>query len=319
MDNRQNQQIDWQGIGKKIQSVLLKIAFTICYSLTVVPFTANFFHKMAEPPDSSMLFLATWSLVSVHIFCLPLFLCILEFTSVYLATHFWKLTSSNNRGIGKPILILCLFGGMQLLPMVSVFFDTRETDYQRELSAHQQEYEKKLTDITTGVDEDISRTNESIAAKQKSWSKLEEKVLAITSATPPPTPRYKRLNKQWVIVGYNTASGRKQQQENIDGIKGQQTTLLTEIEGLKTARIELEKKHQEIIENHKKQYGFAYQSPIDYVVKTLHSQRSLFVLFIALILPLVVFSVGFVLSNNESSTRNNSIPNQGSWVGSGTS
>jgi hypothetical protein len=103
---------------------MYKLGFAVVYTLVMLPFSVTFFHHIASPPDGSM-FMGLFPLSAAHNLVLPLFLAILEFSSINVAFLLWARTETVKRKAMLALLFLCC----QSFPVMSIYYDIIAREY----------------------------------------------------------------------------------------------------------------------------------------------------------------------------------------------
>ena len=258
--------------------------FTLAYTLTVLPFTVNFFKSIASPSSTETL-LTIVPLISAHNFTLPIFLACLEFASVQLASSFWVMKHHINR-----YLILVLFLVCQAFAVTSVYYDIRTKDYQ-----------------TVKKTIDISKT-EAVDSLRNTVSELKEQA-ATVSAELNKIRRDRDSNN--VAIGQLLARmGKQKLQTDKDAIRDEMLNREkfrekreSEISEVLIHKRELEseinKKGSELekyIRDDNK--GLNYKSELEFIVKEFFTHKSGFAGFLSALLPVSILGVAFILPKN---------------------
>lgn len=90
----------------------------------MLPFSVTFFHHIATAPGDYF-FLGIIPLSVAHNFTLPMFLAILEFSSINIAFLLWARTETAKR----KIVLALLFVSCQSFPVVSIYYDIMAKEY----------------------------------------------------------------------------------------------------------------------------------------------------------------------------------------------
>lgn len=115
---------------------LLKSVIATVYATAVLPFTVRFFQRFVDPlygfvagatasSQTEMALLGRISLGELHALFLPLLVLVLELLSVSMAIAFWRPNSRSER-LKQLALVLCC----QLIPIISVYYAARMTEFQ---------------------------------------------------------------------------------------------------------------------------------------------------------------------------------------------
>jgi hypothetical protein len=106
------------------QQTMYKLGFALVYTFVMLPFSVTFFHHIATAPGDYF-FLGIIPLSAAHNFTLPMFLAILEFSSINIAFLLWARTET----VKRKIVLALLFVSCQSLPVVSIFYDIMAKEY----------------------------------------------------------------------------------------------------------------------------------------------------------------------------------------------
>lgn len=262
---------------KNISAFVWRAIFTLAYTLTVLPFTVNFFKSIASPSSTETLMLI-FPLVDAHNFTLPIFLACLEFASIGLACSMWQKKQGTNK-----LFILLLFLACQTIPMLSLYYDVRGKDYQMEKKNHDSN-KKELMDSLSNR---IKSINGQILALSKN----------ITDMKKERHDTNKSINQLLFIR-------KESQRDAVADMKAEirERKKLRERDEEKVADIFREKKALEadlrkwedelqVAQSQTMRYG----TQLEYIVRELFSYKSTFAGFISFLFPLTILSVAFVL------------------------
>lgn len=279
-----------------IAVILIRVAFALIYTLTILPFTVNFFKGIVDLVDNYTL-ANLISLATIHNFTLPFFLMSLEFAAVGLACSFWARRSTLHK-IGILILFLCC----QLFPMISLYYDVRGRDYLAEKAAFQTHKEASVNAISNRIE----KLNMEIGTVSRDIQMINRS-------------RYENSNSIDNMMIYRIQpmfSGFELSNDITDDIK-------SEIHQLKLSRNNAEKKISELYERkmvlstnlskwenelHLAQsQSMMTRTKLEYIVQGLYTGKSGFVALIACIFPLTILGLAFVLPKSSNDTKGSDI------------
>lgn len=269
---------------RNISNFIWRAIFTLAYTLTVLPFTVNFFKSIASPSikETIMLAIPAIPLVDAQNLALPIFLAALEFAAVGLACSLWQKAAST-----KKVVILILFLGCQTIPMVSIFYDIRGKDYQTEKKTYDENKKEKVTALAkriTGLNLQISTLSKDMQAMKLGRNHTTRSINQLFDMTKD-TPRS--------VIEDVRAEIREQRSLRIrDEVK--MTELLTQKKALET---DLKKKEDELQAAQTQMMKDATQ--IEYIVRDLLSTKSALAGFIVVLFPVTLLSVAFILPKNS--------------------
>lgn len=271
---------------KNISAFVWRAIFTLAYTLTVLPFTVNFFKSIASPSSTETLMLI-FPLVDAHNFMLPIFLACLEFASIGLACSFWTMKHHINR-----YLILVLFLVCQGFAVTSVYYDIRTKDYQAV---------KKTSDISKTEAVDSLRTTASGLKEQAATASAElNKIrrdrdgnnIAIDKSLVRMSKESFSTNKEAIRAEiHNRERFREKREREIDDLLNRKRELDND---LKKKESELEK----YIRDDNK--GLKYKSELEFIVKEFFTHKSGFAGFLTLLFPVSILGVAFILPKKTS-------------------
>lgn len=274
--------------------ILIRVVFALVYTLTILPFTVNFFKGIVDLVNNYTL-ANLIPLATIHDFTLPFFLMSLEFAAVGLACSFWAKRSTLQK-IGILILFLCC----QLFPMISLYYDVRGRDYLAEKAAFQTRKEMNISSISNrihgiGIEiNTISKDIQIINRRRHENSNFIDNMMI--------------YRIQPVFNGFELSN------DITNDIK-------SEIQQLKLSRDSAEKKINELYDKKKslaanlskwedelhlaQSQSMKTRTKLEYITQGLYTSKSGFVALIALIFPLTILGLAFVLPKSSDDTKEN--------------
>lgn len=266
---------------KNISAFVWRAIFTLAYTLTVLPFTVNFFKSIASPSSTETLMLI-FPLVDAHNFTLPIFLACLEFASIGLACSLWKKAQSINK-----VFILLLFLGCQLFPMVSLYYDVRGKDYQAEKKTFDENRKEKVDAVETRIKNlvaQISTLSNEMKDTRKERHDADGSITQLLHVSKD-MPRF--LGEDVRAEMRERRSLRGRDEGNINELLKQKKTIDSDI-----------KKSEDALQAVQSQ-TMKHGTQLEYIVRELFSYKSAFAGFISFLFPLTILSVAFVLPKNS--------------------
>lgn len=266
---------------KNISTFVWQAIFTLAYTLTVLPFTVNFFKSIASPSSNETLLLR-FPLVDAHNFMLPIFLAALEFAAVGLAYSMWQKAAST-----KKLVILILFLGCQTLPVLSLYYDVRGRDYQMEKKTFDENRKEKVEAVETRIKSmvaqiaTLSKEMKDVRKERHNADGSINQLLHVSKDM----PRF--LDKDVRVEMRERRSLRGRNEEKINELLKEKKALESDL-----------KKWEDELQAAQTQ-GMKYGTQIEFVVHDLLSHRSAFAGFIAALFPLTLIAVSYVLPKNS--------------------
>lgn len=276
---------------------IMKLLFMFIYTLTILPFSINFFQHVATPTNSGQLLFAIIPLIAAHTFMLPLFLGALEFASIHLACTIWtRLYSKEN------ILILLLFLGCQSIPVSAVYYDIRFKNYLTEEKAHQNskiETIEAIKSTIASLKTQISKTSKELETVRRDSASNSVAIRQI-------------LNRP--AKGKTNIEDLRQEKEDRSQLRNRRES---ETEILFKRRNFLEddlRKEETALRSYiQSQNSDRPNSENEYMVKEFFTYKSMFAGLIALLFPVSILAVSYALArrsgNNMSETPSLNLQN----------
>jgi hypothetical protein len=261
---------------------VFQLAFTIAYTLVVLPFTVQFVSHIAKAPNEPKIF--GISIGAGYMYFLPVFLGFLEFVSVTLAVAFWR---------ERKFAILGVFFLCQLYAVTATYFSVRASDYrslQTQLSAHQQRESILASNDRSDLEQFIER-------RRASQASLTEQLQSIEAQIARDELRYTELTKL-----------------DRDSILAPQVREINSLQaGLESSRDQRDKWRAQLlaVADTTSQPPLRRTVPASpphrdagefgFIVKNFATSNSFFALFIALLFPIAVIGAGYVFSERDGS------------------
>jgi hypothetical protein len=270
---------------KEVRNYFLRGIFTIAYTLVVLPFTLNFFKSIATP--SSKETLATIiPLIASHNFMLPIFLGSLEFASISLACAFWMNSQDKNRSLILALLLAC-----QSFSMASIYYDVRSKDYQAEKKVYDDARATVVDSLKgriSGLKDQISTTSNELREIRKDASTNSSSIGQLLSSMQWEWDQSDKKAIQSEIQGRGRLRERRERQVD---------ELVKRKESFENDLKQKEEQFESYIQSPRNKID--HKSELEYIVGKSLTYKSFFAGFIALLFPLSVIGVAFVLPKNS--------------------
>ncbi|MDP3112504.1 MAG: hypothetical protein Q8M71_10425 [Thermodesulfovibrionales bacterium] len=266
---------------KNISAFVWRAIFTLAYTLTVLPFTVNFFKSIASPSSQETLMLI-FPLADTHNFALPILLSALEFAAVGLACSLWQKAVST-----KKVVILILFLGCQTIPMLSLYYDVRGKDYQAEKKTFDENRKEKVDAVETRI--------KSLVAQISTLSNEMKDMRKERHDSDGSINQLLHVSKDMSRFLGEDVRAEMRERRNLRGRdEGKINELLQQKKGIES---DLKKSEDELqaAQTQRMKYG----TQIEYIAHDLLSHKSAFAGFISFLFPLTILSVAFVLPKNS--------------------
>ncbi len=305
----------------------LKYFVAGCYTLTILPFTVNFFKKIAVLPGDNVKLFNLVSLNDAHNFIAPLFLAIFEFNSLNFACNFWLKSSTKMRAF-----ILALFFLCQSYPVTAFYYDLRISDY-RTKNAADEEIIKAKSDLIGKSQFRISNEKkESFDAEKSSINRIYEQIGNKSNELVQLRREIQVMNSGIVeLLGTGTGSPnsfnqmaeaeetrriRQKLEKEVDVIMKDRQRLEAERERLESdlrTKIEAQRRKIENLENEQKSTEHEFKSFVEsqserakfrsemaYIVGSFFTKESISGFWVSLLFPISVLTIGFFLAKPSS-------------------
>lgn len=313
-----------KGKSSPFSRSLVIAGFATAYTLVVLPFTVNFFRAIASVPSTEATLFAFIPLEKAHIFMLPLFLAALEFASIQLAVRFWALESLVER-----ILVFGLFLMCQAFTVTSVYYDIRNGN----LAEERNEAEKHHIERIGGKEDELKAIQAQLATKKsESFGERENQIERITRRIGNITAELASRRRDQTGMNQGIASlliadtlstrtlageinerrtlrrRRETEQNSLIQERARLEQDLARLEaGLdesvsrrtgEAAQLEAEEKRLvgEITQL-REVNAYSPASAVEYIVSNLLTARSSFAALIALLFPVTIMGIGFVIQS----------------------
>lgn len=280
--------------AKSVGISLIRVIFALVYTITILPFTVNFFKSIVNPVTKETL-MNMVPLVKIHDFTLPLFLMSLEFAAVGLACAFWT-----KRSFIQKTGILLLFICCQLLPVTSLYYDVRGRDFQAEKKV----FETNKTNEVNSISDRIKRLKIAINTLSEDIRSLSKQKYENTNS----------INDMFVYRIQPIFEGQELSDDITADIK-------SEIQKHHISRIRIEKKIEKLLDRKRaletklaqwedklyqvKNKTMEQQTILEYIIRELFTTKSAFIVFLAGIFPLTILGLAFILPKNQNNRLSN--------------
>ncbi|MFH0806579.1 MAG: hypothetical protein V1885_02550 [Candidatus Brennerbacteria bacterium] len=298
--------------------------FAAAYTLVVLPFTVNFFRDIASLPATGATLFTSVPLDQAHLFMLPLFLAALEFASIQLARNFWQMADLPDR-----ILVFGLFLMCQSFTVTSVYYDVRNGNLAEErdkvaernrtqiaaketqlrelrtlLATKKSESFDKREDQIERITQRINAITTELAARREERTGMDQDIASLLVAdTSAAAALAGEINERRSLRKFRETEQRSLIQERTR-LQVDLTRLEAGLHGDFSRRVQevgqLEASEKGLIGDVaglQKENVPLPSSTVEYIMSNIFTTRSAFAALIALLFPITITGIGFVLQS----------------------
>lgn len=257
----------------------------------MVTFTFNFFARIAKQPEHSERSLGN-ALTYLHTLALPLFLAGLEFITITLACLLWqRVETSKDRSM--LLLTVVLFVAAQSFPVLSVYTDVMESEYQTTRKARIEAVSDQIEKIETA---NKPRWAERAAAIKNELLGIQSQISKVD----------KDFNKQVTShlnskrsSNFNLDDATRSKDERLKPYLNRRKELETELKSFGDETKNLRDQLTLMQSGGLILGSVSYETAREYTLKNVFTIPSLFAAFVSLLFPITILAFAFVLTNSD--------------------